>query len=457
MRAPSTPLCERFARHLRRSGVLADAERPLVALSGGLDSVCLLHLLRFAAPPLRVDALCAAHFDHGMRSGSRADADWVRGLCRAWAVPLAAGRADAPPRSETEARTLRYAFLRREADRLGADCIVTAHHADDQAETLLFRMARGTGPGGLAGIAARAGDLRRPLLPFTRDELRAYARAYKLVWREDPTNLSLRYARNRIRHRVLSELEALQPGATRRIAGLARRAAEAEDAWGDVVRKALGRALLARSDAEFVLARGTLLAYHPHVRARVLRCLLHELGSRPDRSGTRAAVEFISSGASGGGIELAGGVRLDREFERIHIRRRAGTVPTDSPLVIRAAEAGSGSFVAGGQRFQAQWAPEPRGAVVGFTAAFDPSLLQFPLELRSWQAGDSIRLAYGRKKLKKLLQERRVGRSRRGRVAVLRDAAGRILWVIGVARSTDAQPGPEQPVLTVTVMHGESV
>jgi tRNA(Ile)-lysidine synthase len=399
----------------------------------------------------------AAHFDHAMRADSAADAAWVRGLCRAWAVPLVEGRAGAAPRSEAGARALRYTFLRQEAERLGADAILTAHHADDQAETLLFRLARGTGPGGLAGIRARHRDLIRPLLPFTKEELHAYARARGIRWREDPTNRSARWARNRIRHEVLPALEAVRPGAAERIAGLAERAAEAEEAWREVVRRALGGVLLARSDGEFVLARELLLAYHPHVRARVLRCLLNELGSRPDRSGTRAAVEFISSGASGGGIGLPGGVRLEREFERIHIRRRAGALPAEVRLAIHAAEAGSGSFVAGGQRFLAEWSPEPRVNGAGRAAAFDPSSLRFPLELRAWQPGDRIRLGYGRKKLKKLLQERRIGRAARGRVPVLQDAAGQILWVVGVARSSEALPLPDQPVFTVAVLDGDSL
>lgn len=454
-RAPGARLRLRFARHLQESGLLDGVDRPLVALSGGVDSVCLLHLLRFS-PEHRALHVHAAHYDHAMRGDSAADAAWVRGLCTAWQVPLAVERAALPARGETEARRQRYEFLHAAARRLGADAILTAHHADDQAETLLFRMARGTGLPGLAGIPARRGPLVRPLLAFTRDELHAYARACGIRWRDDPTNRSERYARNRIRLALLPLLEAVRPGATRRLARLAEDAAEAESAWTALSRRAAAKALIGRSGSEFVLARERLLVYHPHVRARVLRYLLNELGSRPDRPGTRAAVEFISSGASGSGIELPGGVRLVREFDRVRLLRTEVAAPAES-LVIRSAEAGSGSFVAGGQRFLARWAPEPRGASVGHSAAFDSSSLHFPLELRAWRPGDRIRLTYGRKKLKKLLQERRVGRSARGRVPVLQDAAGRVLWAVDVARSIDAMPGPDQPAFTVTVTDGESL
>src|SRR5690606_15955834 len=116
----------------------------------------------------------ATHFDHAMRPGSGADAQWVAGLCRAWDVPLAAARAEDPPRSEAAARELRYAFLHAAAERFAAETLVTAHHADDQAETVLFRLARGTGLAGLAGIPERRGIIARPLLAFTRGELAAY-------------------------------------------------------------------------------------------------------------------------------------------------------------------------------------------------------------------------------------------------------------------------------------------
>ncbi|HEX2167730.1 MAG TPA: tRNA lysidine(34) synthetase TilS, partial [Longimicrobiales bacterium] len=296
--------------------MIGDGQRIVVALSGGLDSVVLLHLLRFH---LRREVY-AAHFDHAMRVDSGADAQWVSGLCRAWSVPLETARAEDPPRSEAAAREMRYTFLVAAAERIGADAIVTAHHADDQAETVLFRLARGTGVAGLAGIPVRRGIVVRPLLAFTRAELEAYARVSRIHWRDDPTNRSLRYARNRIRHRVLPELERARPGATRRIARLARAAAAAERAWRGIVEAAMKDVVECSDERGFVLARERLLAYDPHVRARVIRHLLDRLGSRPDRAGTRSAMTFINSGTSGGIMELAGGVRLEREFDRLNLR-----------------------------------------------------------------------------------------------------------------------------------------
>jgi tRNA(Ile)-lysidine synthase len=461
-----TPLEQRFRRHLTDSGLLRDSRRVLVAVSGGVDSVALLHLLRFAAPGPEIHA---AHFDHRMRLSSGGDARWVAGLCRAWDVPLTHARARARPASEAVARDMRYEFLHEAAARVAADAVLTGHHADDQAETLLFRIVRGTGLPGLVGIPARRGILVRPLLPFTRHEIVRYARRVRLGWREDPTNRDLRYARNHIRHVVLPALEAVRPGAAAGLARLASLAEESERAWQDVAASALRDAAISRDDAGFVLARDRLLAYHPHLRARMLRQLLRELGSQPDRTAIGEAVRFAQRGRSGSRIELPGAVRLEREFDRLLLRRaRTATGTTaatdrggsagrsaETPLEIRAVETGEGTFVVGGQEFTARWSPVAAATGAGSTASFDPASLRFPLVLRAWRAGDRIRLAYGAKKLKKLFAERRIGRERRGQVPVLSDAAGTVVWVVGVARSVGAEPA-SGPVFTITVTDGES-
>ncbi len=228
---PRTSQRPAFAERVRRSldelGMRGTGAHVLVAVSGGCDSVSLLHLLRFAADDatLRVSA---AHFDHAMRPGSADDAAWVRGLCRAWGVPLAEGRADAVPRSEAQARDARYAFLREAQRACGATFLATAHHADDQAETVLFRALRGTGVAGLAGIPARdPSGLVRPLLPLWRAEIRRYARDNGLRWLTDPTNAVPDAARNRIRLRLLPYVERhLAPGARRSLARLGQLAAD---------------------------------------------------------------------------------------------------------------------------------------------------------------------------------------------------------------------------------------
>jgi tRNA(Ile)-lysidine synthase len=429
----------------------------VVALSGGLDSAVLLHLLRFRVPDLDL-RLFAAHFDHRMRASSHADADWVSGLCRAWQVPLERGATSVALRSEAQARAARYDFLRAAVRQQDAALLATGHHADDQAETVLFRIVRGTGIAGLRGIAEKRGALIRPLLPFHRAELAGYATACRLGWREDPTNRLLRYARNRIRHEILPRLEEIAPGAADALVGLAASAREIEEGWDWVLDRCETESIREQNASSIELARPVLLSYHPALRARLLRRGVGKLGGRLDRTGTGLALEFISSGASGTGIQIRGGLRLEREFDRIRIRRAgAGPGPAERPLIIPEAAAGAGAAVVGGRVFRLRWSYES-GAETAETvdrradasgASFDPTALRFPLVVRGWNAGDRIRLAAGTKKLKKLFGERRIGRSSRARIAVLADAEGRVLWAHGVARAAVAEPKPGGPVFRV--------
>jgi len=444
----------RFAAHVRQRGLIAPGERVLVAVSGGLDSMVLLHLLRFGVPELSL-RLVAGHFDHAMREGSAADADWVAGVCTAWGVPLVRARADRPLRSEADARAARYAFLRRAAVERGVDRVATAHHADDQAETVLFRLIRGTGLDGLAGIRERRGRLVRPLLPFRRAELAAYADRVALRHREDPSNRLHVFARNRLRHDVMPRLEEIAPGAGGALARLAAEARAARAAWRQVTAALEAEVFAQGEEGALLLDRARLCTYHAHVRARLLRRALRRYGSHPDRAGTLAALEFINSGASGTGIDLPGGVRLEREFDRFVIRpqRGAGEHGAQRPLSIPDSRPGAGTAVVAGREVRVEWAPG-RAPDGGTAAELNVDALAFPLVLRGWQPGDRIRLRGGSKKLKKVFLERRIGRDARRRAVVLADARGRVVWVPGIAVSAACEPRDGAPLFHITVTDG---
>ena len=412
-------------------GPVARGDAVVVALSGGLDSVALLHLLRFPLAGLGL-VLRAAHLDHAMRPGSAADAAWVRGLCRAWDVPVTVERLDPPATGEADARSRRYAFLERAAPE-GA-WILTAHHRDDQAETVLFRAIRGTGIRGLRGIAPRRGRVLRPLLPFGRDEIRAYADAVGLGFRVDPTNRDPGYARNQLRHEAIPALERARPGAARSLARLAERARAAERGWSAALDRLEDEVVIEEEEGGATLARDVLHSYHRDLRARVLRHVLRRYGSPPDRRGTHAALEFISSGPSGGEIHLAGGIRLERDFDRIRIVTDPTPEPEDVPLDVPGPDPGAGHARIGGRRLLVRWGPagtegvEPEGGVT----IPAPS---FPLTVRGWRPGDRIRFDYGSKKLAQLFGERQMDRRARRRAPLVVDAHGRVLWVAGVARA----------------------
>ncbi|HUF76788.1 MAG TPA: tRNA lysidine(34) synthetase TilS [Longimicrobiales bacterium] len=428
----------RFREELHAHAAPAPGERLLVALSGGLDSVVLLHLLRFGGATEGVDVV-AAHFDHTMRSSSGDDALWVRGLCRAWGVPLHVGRAPAAPGSEEEARRARYAFLERVRVEVGARLVLTAHHADDQAETVLFRAVRGTGQAGLAGIPARREPgICRPLLRSWRDELEEYAKGVRLTCREDPTNAMVGYARNAIRHRILPEIERLvAPGARAALVRLADLAREDEAGWASVL-PALMEPLRLSVDAHgFSLDRTGLVALHPAVQARILRHLAADVGARFDERATRLALELAGRAASGRTIALGGAWTLRSDLDRLVLARVRDVAP-DIPLLIPDAGPGAGDARIAGERVAVVWgseASELAGRAVRCSESFDPGALRFPLTVRAREPGDRIRLAGGAKKVKKLFLERRLPTTRRERAPLLVDAEGDVLWIPEVARA----------------------
>src|SRR4029450_7845802 len=197
----------RVLRTIRKHDMLPRGARVLVALSGGPDSVALLHILRTLEQRGGLAVAAAAHFNHQLR-GAEADEDelFCRDLAAATGVPFIAGRGDVAARArelgrslEDAARLSRYEVLEQSAGAIGAAAVAVGHSLDDQAETFLLRLIRGAGLAGLAGIRPRAGRVIRPLLDISRAELRGYAAEHGIDFRDDASNADVRIPRNRVR------------------------------------------------------------------------------------------------------------------------------------------------------------------------------------------------------------------------------------------------------------------
>ncbi|MBM4131161.1 tRNA lysidine(34) synthetase TilS [bacterium] len=459
------PRALQIATAARRLGELVAAACPgasgagvVVALSGGPDSVALLrvaaHWSRRTGAPL-----LAAHLNHGLRpDDTDRDEAFCADLCARLGVGFAAGAAD--PRAaarergrglEEAARHLRRRFL---LDVLGAQawpgCVATGHHRDDQAETVLMRLLRGTGPDGLRGIRPVAGPFIHPLLDWDRAAIVRFLERLGQPWRLDVTNDEGDNLRARLRREVVPLLrdvfgEGCLEGPTRLAALLA------EDC--DLLDEQAAAALAAAIDGPGLRVE-SLLALPPALAGRVLRAWLGD-AVRIEAVHVAAVMAWLREGSSGAGLDLPAGRRLRREFGRL----LPGT-PADDPVEAICPE---------------DWRVEVRRAEAGPAAAddardghgsgdrADPSTwrltcpaeaLQGNLRVRGWRRGDRLRPVGlgGSRKVSDVLREARVPASERGGVLVVDDADG-ILWVVGLARDerTRLLPGMAA-VVTISVI-----
>jgi len=309
--------------------LLGEGERIVVAVSGGGDSVALLHLLARHAPPRRL-SLSVAHLDHGLRRGAAADRRFVERLSRALAVPCDADRVDvaaARRRDESPeeaARRVRRAFLLGVARRRRATRIATGHTLDDQAETVLMRLVRGAGPTALAGMRERGpGPFVKPLLGVGREALREWLARHDLDFRDDPSNRDLRFERNRVRRLVLPALaEGLGPRAASRIVRAARRIREDAEILDDLARDAARSATRCRAGRVSVAV--TALRTPPALARRVARLVLERAGVDARRVAAHHVEGLVDLAAGGVGRsqDLPGGWRAVRRGDRVVLGRR---------------------------------------------------------------------------------------------------------------------------------------
>jgi tRNA(Ile)-lysidine synthase len=307
------------AKALAAAGAPTPGDGVAVAVSGGADSLALLHALRALAGP-RGWRLAVLTVDHGLRPGSAADAAFVADHAKALALPhrvltLAPGDLErhrvAGP--EGAARAARYAALWPAADELGCSWLATGHTLDDQAETVLLQLLRGAGPDGLAGMAVRTGRLLRPLLGARRTETRAACVAMGLAWREDPTNAEDTPLRNRVRTQLLPLLEDLRPGATRTLARTATLAADERDWLAPLVAATLAATVSQGEDAPrpephgIALGAAALAALPVGLARRVVRAAARRAGVAPPDAGATDRVLALAGAADDGRTGWPGG------------------------------------------------------------------------------------------------------------------------------------------------------
>lgn len=398
-----------FTDALRRYGMVKTGDHVTVALSGGADSVALLLLFVQAREAFGL-TIAAAHMNHGIR-GEEGDRDefFVRSLCTHLDIPLTVERTDIPAvcrktgeSAETAARRLRYAFL--EAAAPGK--IATAHTRSDNAETVLFNLIRGSGGKGLCGIPPVRGRIIRPLLGIGGTEIREYLSAHGQPFVTDSSNASLAYTRNRIRHRVLPELQAVNSQAEEHISDLCSRLRMDMDYLDTATSAALEQAR-----GEDFLQAGSVTRLHPAILSRVLRQFAAEKGLTLDARQTEALCRLLRRGS--GRRELPAGFSAELLKGRLYLLPPAERYTREPTLSLKLCA---------------------RSKIHNLLLknAVDYDKIGDNLQVRTRRGGDAFAPAGRgcRKRLKKLLNEAAVPAAARDSLRILCDESG-ILWVEG--------------------------
>jgi tRNA(Ile)-lysidine synthase len=413
---------------VRRHAMLPAGARVAVAVSGGPDSVALLHALRELAPRLGFVLTAVAHVNHQLRGAeSEQDQRFVGAL--AAGLGLGWECRQAPPAGsgnlEQAARRLRQAFFRELIERGVADRVALGHTRDDQAETVLFRLLRGAGPAGLAGILPVTADgMVRPLLEVSRREVRAYLQTHGLAWREDSSNRSPRFARNRIRQELLPQLERdWNPRLSTALAQLADLAYEDERQWSALLEPHLKAMRVEPGAAEIPLAafEGLSRAFQ---RRWLRQAILAARGSltRIEYAHIEAVLRLAFMRAPGR-VTLPGLVAA-RSCGWLRLSRTAEPAPP-APLPIR--DFGPVAWPEANPLIRLELSPMRQPP-----DAYDTLRVEFPasgLELRAWRPGDAYQPAGKSRvwKLTELFQQARVPSWRRASWPIL-SSEGKVLW-----------------------------
>ena len=486
-------LLDSVLRTIERHRMVPSGGRVIVALSGGPDSVALVHVLRQLGERGALVLAGVAHFNHQLR-GAAADEDeqFCREMAAALELPIEVGRADVRAIARVEKRSiedagrrLRYAFLHEAAAGLRADAVAVGHSRDDQAETFLLRLVRGAGTRGLGAIRPKAGLIVRPLIDIGRAELRHFAADERLTYRQDATNEDLSVPRNRVRHELLPYLaREFSPGI---VEVLAREAALARDDEGKLSAEAIelaasvvltsnasqGQGALTGCATRTVLDATALRALHPALASRVARIAL-EPGAGGRFIGfehIQIFLEFARTAQPGSAVSLPG-QQCVHTGDRILLGPEPPR-PDRRPVSSATVEAGNffrfplsipGEIVLTGSQMavSAAWAESaaaPPTADLRLAALV--SGVQGPLAVRFRRPGDRFTppgMSGRARKLQDFLVDRKVARSERDLLPLVVDHDDKIVWIVGHAVAEGrraASPAPGVILLKAKYLGGE--
>lgn len=410
---------------LKEQALLSPGDKVIAAVSGGADSVAMLFALYLLRDELGI-TLEAAHFNHHLRGAeSERDEAFVTDFCGRYCIPLHLGSGRIVPGKkglEAAARDARYAFLRRLPGK-----VATAHTADDNAETVLMRLIRGTGLKGLGAIAPVSGNVIRPMLTVTRDDVEAFLEEYALPHVEDSSNGTDDFLRNRIRHGILPLMRAENPRIGENLSAMALLLRQDE------------ACLQAMIPEEQMPDVSRLKAMEPALRRRALERFLKAQGVRePEQIHILQAEQLLYHWSPSAAMQFPGGVTIGRQYDRL-VRLECAPELPETRLSV------PGETCIGGKRFVSEYATDleerPDSVLVCPVGA---------LTVRSRRSGDTMRLPGGTRSLKKMYIDRKIPASQRAAVPVLADDRG-VLAVFGIGMDIRFRPD-SLPAVRITLI-----
>ncbi len=443
-----------------KTNIIQPYDSILVGLSGGADSVCLLHVLVSLREKYSLQ-IYAVHINHMIR-GAAADADeeFSKNLCEKLNVPYKSYVINVPKLAkewhmtlEEAARKVRYDIYDKEGERVSANKKAVAHHMNDQAETILFRMSRGTGIRGMLGIAAQRGDIIRPLLCVTRNEILEYLSDIGAGYVNDETNDSVCYDRNRIRHNVIPELIRINDGAVRHIADTAEKLEDIYD-WLDETVIGCMKDVSVNDEKNRVAIRSDILgSCHKAVAQEIIRRMINILtGSLKDVTSEHISNVYSLTGLeTGKSIALPYGLVSHREYDYIVIEKKerllygdivAQDVIHDKQYVFydiylpdkgRLCECVRISFDI--RSYDSLTGDIPKNDC---TKWFDYDKIKDKISIRRAESSDYYRIGdSGKKKLSRYMIDKKIPRSCRDRLLVMA-SGNEVLWIVGGHMSASA-------------------
>jgi len=442
---------DKLLRFVREHHLISPGDTVTCAVSGGGDSMAMLWALYSLREKLQISVRCA-HFNHGMRENAALDEAFVREFCRKHAIPFQCGhghvKRDALPGESPElaARRLRYDYLNQAA---GVGLLATAHTADDNLETLLLRLTRGTSLRGLGGIPVKKGSVIRPMLFATRDDILTFLKEEEISFREDESNLTDFCPRNRIRHHVVPHLQAENPGIAQSALALSHVLRE-EDAF---LSQLAERALAEATDEKGYLCKA-LTVLSPVLQRRVLFSILEKAGvSQPTQRHLAQLSALLHSDSPSAKANFPGGIVLQRNYDRLCIVKKFAAAIPLTPLKIPGITPIPGTgmrIVCTGPKKIKKNENSPTNFVLRCDMIDSDSLT-----VRSRQTGDRIQLPGGSRSLKRLMIDRKIPVSHRERMPVLADKNG-IAAVVGIGADVHRAATPGMDAIQIKIEKEET-